>query len=592
MASTASTVSGPLLLTQRRIWIIFSALIAGMLLASLDQTIVSTAMPTIVGKLGGVEHQAWIVTAYLLATTIVMPIYGKFGDVLGRRNLFLFAIALFTLASLACSLTTDFWSFVTFRAIQGLGGGGLMILSQAIIADIIPAKDRGKYMGPLGGIFGLSAVAGPLLGGFFVDHLSWEWCFYINVPIGIVAFAIAYFALTIPNKKSQKKLDLPGVLFLSLATTCLIFFTDFGGKKSQGWESPWTWALGAGMLASVWLFIVVERRAEDPIIPLSLFRNKVFINATAIGFTLGLGMFAALAFIPTFLQMSSGTSAAESGLLMLPMMVGLMGTSIYSGIAITKTGKYKAYPIAGGVLTIAAMLWMTTLTAATPIWVICCMLFVFGAGLGLIMQVIVLVVQNSVAAEIVGTATSTNNYFREVGAALGVAVFGSIFTTRLGTSLTATFAGAGVDPAQAAQAASSLDPAAMASMPAQLREGIITAYAESLAPVFWYLVPFLVIALVLAIVLKQVPLSDTAGMVARGEAIGGKEATRLEAQRLAQRRGQAGTDTDAGLDSGTGTGSGPDSGPDDDGGPSGGAGDSGPDADPNLEPAGAPGRTL
>ena len=275
MSAAVSTkpAAEPLLLTQKRIWIIFSALIAGMLLSSLDQTIVSTAMPTIVGKLGGVEHQAWITTAYLLATTIVMPIYGKFGDVLGRRNLFLIAIALFTLASVGCAFATDFWGFVVFRAIQGLGGGGLMILSQAIIADIVPAKERGKYLGPLGAIFGLSAVAGPLLGGFFVDHLTWQWAFYINIPIGIAAFTIAWFTLTLPNKKAEKRIDILGVLLLSAATTCLIFFTDFGGKKDEGWDSPLTWAFGAGLVLAATAFILVERRAEDPIIPLSLFKQ-------------------------------------------------------------------------------------------------------------------------------------------------------------------------------------------------------------------------------------------------------------------------------------------------------------------------------
>ncbi|HKU02901.1 MAG TPA: MDR family MFS transporter [Arthrobacter sp.] len=529
--STAPTKApaGPLLLTQKRIWIIFSALIAGMLLSSLDQTIVSTAMPTIVGKLGGVEHQAWITTAYLLATTIVMPIYGKFGDILGRRNLFLVAIALFTLASVGCALATDFWGFVIFRAIQGLGGGGLMILSQAIIADIVPAKERGKYMGPLGAIFGLSAVAGPLLGGFFVDHLTWEWAFYINIPVGLAAFAIAWFALTLPNKKADKRIDILGVVLLSAATTCLIFFTDFGGKKDEGWDSPLTWAFGAGLVVSAAAFVLVERRAEDPIIPLSLFRNRIFINATAIGFTLGLGMFSAIAFVPTFLQMSSGTSAAESGLLMLPMMAGLMGTSIYSGIRISKTGRYKMFPILGAVFTMAAMLWMTTLAASTPIWVICLQLFVFGAGLGLIMQVVVLVVQNSVPADQIGTATSTNNYFREVGAAMGVAVFGSIFTTRLSEALTSAFTGAGASAEQAGQSTRTLDPQALNQLPEQLRDAIVNAYADSLAPVFWYLLPFIAVALLLAITLKQIPLSDTAGMVARGEAVGGEEAERLAA---------------------------------------------------------------
>ncbi|WP_154605104.1 MDR family MFS transporter [Arthrobacter sp. AQ5-05] len=530
--STAVKAGEPLLLTQKRIWIIFSALIAGMMLSSLDQTIVSTAMPTIVGKLGGVEHQTWITTAYLLATTIVMPIYGKFGDILGRRNLFLAAIAIFTLASVGCALATDFWGFVIFRAIQGLGGGGLMILSQAIIADIVPANERGKYMGPLGAIFGLSAVAGPLLGGYFVDHLTWEWAFYINIPIGIIAFIVAFFTLTLPSKKADKKIDFMGVAFLSIATTCLIFFTDFGGK-SDGWTSLTTWTWGAGLIASLALFIFTEARAQDPIIPLSLFKNRIFLNSTAIGFVLGMGMFAALAFVPTFLQMSSGTSAAESGLLMLPMMVGLMGTSIWSGLRMTKTGKYKAFPIVGSILTIIAMLWMTTLSAETPIWFICAQLFVFGAGLGLIMQIVVIVVQNSVPAAQLGTATSTNNYFREVGSALGVAVFGAMFTTRLAASLKDVFTADGASAEQAGSAMSTLDPQELHKLPQAVQDGIINAYADSLAPVFWYLIPFMVIALILALTMKVIPLSGTSGMVARGEAIGGEEALHLEAERAA-----------------------------------------------------------
>lgn len=545
MSTTAPPQSpGLIALTQRRIWIIFSALIAGMLLSSLDQTIVSTAMPTIVGELGGVEHQAWITTAYLLATTIVMPIYGKFGDVLGRRNLFLIAIALFTLASVGAAFAGTFWIFVFFRALQGLGGGGLMILSQAIIADIIPASERGKYMGPLGGIFGLSAVAGPLLGGFFVDHLTWQWAFYINIPIGIAAFAVAWFALTLPNKKATKAIDIAGVVFLSIATTCLIFFTDFGGSANHGWSAVSTWMWGTGLLVAAAAFVFAELRATDPIIPLALFRNRVFVTATAIGFTLGLGMFAAIAFVPTFLQMSSGTSAAVSGLLMLPMMVGLMGTSIWSGIAISRSGKYRAYPIAGTLTTAAAMLAMTTLSADTPLWLICVFLLVFGAGLGLIMQVVVLVVQNAVPAEMVGTATSTNNYFREVGAALGVAIFGAIFTNNLTEKLTAVFTGAGASASDAGQATATLDPSVLDKLPQALQDGIVTAYADSLAPVFWYLIPFILIAFVLALLLKQVPLSHTSGMVARGEAVSGEEALELEAQLRAAKK-SAGTSAPA-----------------------------------------------
>ncbi|MEE2032750.1 MDR family MFS transporter [Rhodococcus chondri] len=514
-----TTTAEPLVLTQRRIWIIFSALIAGMLLASLDQTIVSTAMPTIVGQLGGVEHQAWITTAYLLATTIVMPVYGKFGDIFGRRQLFLIAIGIFTLASVGCAFTDDFWTFVVFRAIQGLGGGGLMILSQAIIADIVPASERGKYMGPLGAIFGLAAVGGPLLGGFFVDHLSWEWCFYINIPIGIIAFLVSWFMLTLPSKKPTKRIDIPGIVALSVATTCLIFFTDFGGSADRGWSDPLTWMFGAGLVIAACLFVLIESRAQDPIIPLSLFRNSIFVNATAIGFVLGLGMFAALAFMPTFLQMSSGTSAAVSGLLLLPMMAGLMITSIGSGLAITRTQRYKAYPIVGAAITALGMLWLTTLDGSTPLWVICSMLFVFGLGLGLIMQVVILIVQNAVPADEIGTATSANNYFREVGGALGVAIFGTIFTNRLAENLTEVFTSAGAGPEQAGQATATLDPAVMKTLPEPVQQGIIDAYADSLAPVFWYLIPFLIIAFLLAWFIKEIPLSDQAGMIARGEAV-------------------------------------------------------------------------
>jgi len=531
---TTMTKDAPLLLTKRRIWIIFSALLAGMMLSSLDQTIVSTAMPTIVGQLGGVEHQMWITTAYLLATTIVMPIYGKFGDVLGRRNLFLMAIALFTLASVGCAFAGDFWTFVIFRAMQGLGGGGLMILSQAIIADIVPASERGKYMGPMGAVFGISAVAGPLLGGYFVDHLTWQWAFYINIPIGIIAFFIGVFALQLPTHKATKRIDWLGVLFLSAATTCLIMFTDFGGNANHGWDAVSTWMWGAGLVIAVAIFVFVESRAEDPIIPLSLFRNKLFIITAAIGFTLGIAMFAALGFMPTFLQMASGTSAAESGLLMIPMMAGLMLTSIVSGLWVAKSGKYKMYPIIGIILAIAALFAMTTLSAETPIWLICAYLALFGAGLGFVMQIIVLVAQNSVPADTVGTATSTNNYFREVGASLGTAVFGAYFTARLAERLNDVFTGSGLDASQAADATATIDPQTLSTLPEQVQNGIVAAYADSLAPVFWDVIPFLVLALIFAFFLKEIPLQTESGLVARGEAIGGEEAERLDAEQRAE----------------------------------------------------------
>lgn len=523
--------SGKFLLTKRRIWTIFGALLVAMFLASMDQTIVSTAMPTIVGDLGGVEHQTWVTTAYLLASTLVMPIYGKFGDTLGRRNLFLIALAIFTGASLVISLSTSFWFFVVFRAVQGLGGGGLMILAQAIIGDIIPAKQRGRYMGVMGSVFGMSAVIAPLLGGFFVDHLSWQWCFYVNVPLGIIALIVAAIFLKLPSHKAVNRIDVFGVLFLSITTTCLIFFTDFGGSNDHGWDALETWMWGGGALLAGFVFVLIEAKASDPVIPLTLFKNRIFIIATAIGFFLGMCMFAALAFIPTFLQMSTGTSAAASGLLMLPMMAGLMLTSILSGNLISKTGRYKLYPILGTLVTASVMVWMTSLSADTAVWVICAMLFFFGVGLGLIMQVVVLVVQNSVPFTQLGTATSANNYFREMGSSVGVAIFGAMFTSHLSEKLTDLFNSLPPQAAKAAQssgaggdAASSLTPSMLNDMPDFLKDGIVKAYADSLAPVFWYLLPFMALAFILALFLKEIPLRSVSGMVARGEAIDGDAA--------------------------------------------------------------------
>jgi EmrB/QacA subfamily drug resistance transporter len=518
--TTPTTGSAPIVLTRRRINLIFSALVAGMLVSSLDQTIVSTAMPTIVGDLGGVSHMAWVTTAYLLASTLVMPIYGKFGDLWGRRTLFLLAIGLFTAASVGAALSPDFTWFVIWRGVQGLGGGGMMILSQAIIADVVPARERGKYMGPLGAVFGLSAVAGPLVGGYLTDHasLGWQWCFWINVPVGVAALLIGWFALTLPRKRNTEPVDVAGIVTLSAATTSLIFFTDFGGD--WGWTDPWTLALMAAFVVAASLFVLVEHRAVQPIIPMSLFGNGTFVVTTALGAAVGLGMFSAIAFMPTFLQMASGTSAANSGLLMLPMMGGLFITVIGSGIATTRTGRYKAFPIAGVLIVAAAMVWMTSLSGKTSLVTICAMLFVIGLGLGLIMQIVVLVAQNAVPPSDLGSATATNNYFREVGATLGVAIFGSIFTSRLADNL----GGALQSHAEQAVAAGitspdSLVPQAVKAAGEPLRTAIVDSYADALAPVFGYLLPAFAIALVLAFLLKEIPLSDVAGMVARGEAV-------------------------------------------------------------------------
>jgi EmrB/QacA subfamily drug resistance transporter len=454
----------------------------------------------------------------------VMPVYGKFGDLWGRRNLFLIAIGLFTLASLGAAMSPDFTWLVIWRGVQGLGGGGLMILSQAIIADIVPARERAKYMGPIGALFGLSAVAGPLVGGFFTDSasLGWEWCFWINVPVGLAAFAVGWSTLSLPRKRNTTPLDYAGIVTLSAATTSLVLFTDFGG--SDGWGDPATLALLAAFVVSAVAFVLVERRAAEPIIPLSLFRNPTFVVATALGLAVGLGMFSAIAFMPTFLQMSSGLSAANSGLLMLPMTAGIILTIQGSAAFILKSGRYKVFTIAGVAVILAALVWMTSLSGSTSLWTVGSMFFLLGAGLGLIMQNVVLAAQNAVPASQIGTATSTNNYFREVGATLGVAVFGTLFTSRLADNLVAALTDNAPQAAQAGiTSAETLTPAAVDAAGEPLRTAIVDAYANSLAPVFWYLVPILGVALVLAFLLKEVPLSDVAGMVARGEAVESEE---------------------------------------------------------------------
>lgn len=519
-APPAPATDKPLIhLTPKTVWLIFGALMAGMFMSSLDQSIVGTAMPTIVGELNGVEHQGWVVTAYILAIAIVMPLYGKFGDLWGRRWPFLIAIGLFTIASAGAGFAQSFGELVFWRGVQGLGGGGLMILSQAIIADIVPAKDRGKYMGPMGALFGISAVIGPLLGGLFTQHADWRWCFWINIPIGLAAFAVAWFTLKLPTHRSGKKIDVAGIFFMVIATSGLVLATSWDswtGNRGYDWSDPGLLALVIGTLVSIAAFIMVELRAEEPLLPLRLFKNPTFTIATAIGLILGMGMFAALAFLPTFLQMSTGAGVTESGFLLLPMMVGVMLTAIGSGLAITKTGRYKIYPVVGLAITTGGVAWLTQITGDMSMWLFGAMIFVLGAGMGLVMQTIVLAVQNSVDPHEIGTATSTNNFFREIGAAVGTALFSTMFTTKLADNLAEVFAGA---PAGSGGEASSLTPAAVQALPEPLKTGVIDAFTTALAPSFWYLVPVIAIGFVLALFLREVKLSDMAGMVARGEAL-------------------------------------------------------------------------
>lgn len=506
-------------LTQRTIWLIFGALMASMFLSSLDQTIVSTAMPTIVGELDGVAHQGWVVTAYILAVAIGMPLYGKFGDLYGRRWPFLVAIGLFTLASAGAGMADSMLTLVLWRAVQGLGGGGLMILSQSIIADIVPASERGKYMGPLGALFGISAVLGPLLGGWLTEGPGWRWAFWINIPVGFAAFAIAWFALRLPSHRSSRPVDWAGIVSMAVATTGIVLITSWESLAQGGYD--WTDGRLLGLVAltvgAVGAFVLAENRAAEPLIPLRLFKNRTFTITTLIGLVLGMGLFSAMAMLPTFLQMSTGAGVTESGWLMLPMMVGVMLTSIVSGFAVAKSGRYKAYPVAGLAVVAAGMVWLTTLSGDTSMWVFGAMIFTLGAGMGLVMQVVVLAVQNAVDPSELGTATSANNFFREVGASVGVALFTTIFTSRLTDNLGQVFAG--VPGAAETGAEASLTPAMVAELPEPLHSGVIDAYADALAPSFWYLVPLVLVGFVLALFLPVIKLSDVAGMVARGEAI-------------------------------------------------------------------------
>ncbi|WP_154793512.1 MDR family MFS transporter [Occultella kanbiaonis] len=522
-APTLTDDKPKIVLNQRMVWLIFGALMAGMFMSSLDQSIIGTAMPTIVGELSGVEHQGWLVTIYILSLAVVMPLYGKFGDIWGRRWPFLVAIALFTIASAGAGFAQDFNQLVIWRGVQGLGGGGLMILSQAIIADIVPARDRGKYMGPMGALFGISAVIGPLLGGLFTENADWRWCFWINIPIGIVAFAIGWFTLKLPSHRSGRRIDVGGIVFMVLATSGLVLATSWeswSGSRGYDWSDPLLLGLVIGTVVSAVLFVIVENRVADPLLPMHLFKNRTFSISTAVGLIIGAGMFAALGFLPTFLQMSTGAGVTESGFLLLPMMVGVMVTAIGSGLAITKIGRYRMFPITGMAIATLGLIWLTRITGDMSMVLFGAMIFTLGAGLGLVMQTIVLAVQNSVDPHEIGTATSANNFFREIGAAVGAALFSTIFTTRLVDNLTEGLATIPPDELPAdGLGIETLTPGVVNQLPDALKELVVNSYAESLAPSFWAFVPLLAFGFVLTLFLREVKLSDTAGMVARGEAV-------------------------------------------------------------------------
>ncbi|MET8977485.1 MDR family MFS transporter [Streptomyces sp. NPDC004539] len=489
----------------RNFGLIFAGLMTAMLLSSLDQTIVSTALPTIVGELDGVRHMAWVTTAYILAATIGMPVYGRLGDLIGRKALFLSAITIFIAGSAIAGAAQNMELLIAGRAVQGLGGGGLMITSQAIIADLVPPRQRARYMAPIGAVFGLSSVAGPLLGGWFTDHADWRWAFWINLPLGAVALAVCAVALRLPRKAEKPVIDYPGIALMATAVTCTVLFASWGGTE-YGWSDPVILGLAAGAVAAWTVFFLVERRVAEPVIPPRLFRSRIFNISTLISMiVIGVGMFAIIGYMPTYLQMVYGKSATVSGLLLLPMVVGLMATAIPSGQAISRTGRYKMWPVAGTAIVGVTAVLMSTLTPDTSLYVVCAYFALLGAGIGMMMQTLVLAVQNDFPVSDVGTATSANNFFREIGATLGTAGVGAVFTHRLADQLSSRV------PAEAAGAVGrtdSLTPAAVHALPAKVQESVILSYQHALTPVFRYMVPLFAVGLVLALVLPEKRLSD------------------------------------------------------------------------------------
>ncbi|MCY0905193.1 MDR family MFS transporter [Arthrobacter sp. H14-L1] len=491
---------------KRNILLVFAGLMVTMLLASLDQTIFSTALPTIVGELHGVNHMLWVTTAYILASTIMLPVYGKLGDLVGRKGLFIGAIALFIVGSVVGGLAQNMTWLIIGRAVQGLGGGGLMILSQAIIADVVPARERGKYMGIMGGVFALSSVAGPLLGGWFTEGIGWRWAFWMNIPLGILAIASAMFFLRLPEVAKRKpRLDAAGIGLLAIASTCLVLVTTWGGT-TYDWNSATIIALIVGTVIAGTAFVLVEQRAAEPIMPLHLFKDRNFNLTTGAGLIIGIAMFGALAYLPTYLQMVTGANATEAGFLMIPMMVGLLATSIISGQLVSKTGRYKWLPLVGTVIVAVALVLLSTMTPALAIWVLCSYLAVMGVGLGMSMQILILIVQNSFPISQVGTATASNNYFRQIGASLGSAIVGSLFVARLTTLLTERMPAPG---AGAADASNSFTPAIVRELPSAARNVIIGAYNDALTPVFLYMVPLVLVAVVLLCFVREIPLATT-----------------------------------------------------------------------------------
>jgi EmrB/QacA subfamily drug resistance transporter len=489
---------------------VFVALALGMFLAALDQTIVSTALPTIVGDLGGLEHLSWVVTSYLVASTASTPLYGKLGDTIGRKPVFQAAIVIFLVGSLLSGAAQSLDQLILFRALQGAGAGGLMVGAQAIIGDIVPPRERGRYMGFIGSVFAVSSVAGPLLGGFFVDNLSWRWVFYVNLPVGIAAMIVVATRLHLPRHTVRKPVDWLGFATLTAAVACLVLMTSWGGSQYP-WGSATIIGLGIGAVAFAAVFLWWEQRVQDPLIPPRLFRSRVFDVANATGFIVGLGMFGALTFLPLYLQVVRGASPTTSGLLLVPLMAGLLTASIGSGRWISSHGRYRWFPITGtGILAIGMTL-LTQLGVHTPQAVTALYMVVIGVGIGLVMQVLVLVVQNDAPPGDLGAATSTAQFFRSIGGSVGVAVFGAIFASRLTSGLSSLPAGV-ADRVGASGGSVQVRPEQVHALPANVREDFLSLFVHALHGAFMWGAIFAALAFALSWMLPEVPLRRQSAM--------------------------------------------------------------------------------
>jgi EmrB/QacA subfamily drug resistance transporter len=495
-----------------RIRLVFSALVLVLLLASLDQTIVATALPTIVGDLGGLQHLSWVVTAYLLTSTIASPLYGKLGDLYGRKLVLQAAIVIFLAGSALCGTAQGMTELIAFRAIQGLGAGGLIVVSIAVVGDVIPPRERGRYQGFFGAVFGVSTVIGPLLGGFFVDNLSWRWIFYVNIPIGAVALGVIGVAFHTPVERVRHSVDWLGAALLTGFLTSIVLFTSLGGT-TYAWDSTPIVVLIVLAVVLLPLFVLAERHASEPILPLELFRNRIFTVAGGIGFVVGFALFGAIVYMPVFLQIVMGESPTRSGLQLTPMMLGLLVTSIASGQLISRYGRYRKFPIMGTAVTAVGLALLSRLGVDSSAWEASLYMLVVGLGLGMTMQVLVLAVQNAVTHRVMGVATSGALLFRQVGGSIGVALFGAIFANRLHANLAQALPGLTLPQ--------TADPAAIRHLPGPVHAAYVSAFAESLRPVFLVAAAVAVVGFILSWFLPEVPLrkSVDAGETA-GETLG------------------------------------------------------------------------